>query len=616
MRPDGWGGQRQEREHNAIAAANPAIWSGLMSRCPHALLDASEGEVGLPDGQMGNSEVGHLNLGAGRVVMQELPRINAALKDGSLAKTPAILKLISTLKKTGGTCHLMGLLSPGGVHSHQDHIAGLAHILATSGVPVAIHCFLDGRDTPPRSAKGYLAELQAAIGGLSRCTIATVCGRYYAMDRDKRWERTALAYDMLVDARGEGTDSAAAAVAAGYARDESDEFIKPEVLRGYAGMRDGDGILMANFRADRARQMLAALLDPAFGGFPRNRVVQFSIAVGMVEYAESLNPFLETVFPPERPKKILAEVIAAAGLTQLHIAETEKYAHVTFFFNGGEETPFPGEERILVPSPKVATYDLQPEMSAPEVTDRLVASIESGRFDFIVVNYANPDMVGHTGDMDAAVLAREGDRCLPRAAGGGGRAGRRHASHHGRPRQYRIHARSRNRSGPHRPHDATGAACAGQRAGRCPQTGRWPAGRRGADDPGAYGDRATFRDDRPVTAGAARPRRRAHRECRGPVNARGNSLALRAILVSFLTIAAAWVGIAQGLADDPAQRLKAVEAEIEARLTRERDANSRAIRFGGRAFAPPNGSCPCRPYRAGARSIPCPGGRKRRADFK
>ena len=420
---DGWG-QRDERDHNAIAEANPPVWTQLMASCPHALLDASAGEVGLPEGQMGNSEVGHLNLGAGRIVMQELPRINAALKDGSLAKTAAIRDLVARLKESGGTCHLLGLLSPGGVHSHQDHMAGLARILDAAGIPVAIHGFLDGRDTPPKSAKDYLATFQAATRDLARCKIATVSGRYFAMDRDKRWDRSALAYETLVEAKGCTAESAIAAVDAAYGRGESDEFVKPTVVQGFGGMRDGDGVLMANFRADRARQMLAALLDPSFDRFPRGRRVAFSVAVGMVEYADSLKPFLDPVFPPERPRQILAEVIAAAGLAQLHIAETEKYAHVTFFFNGGEETPFPGEERILVPSPKVATYDLKPEMAAPEVTDRLVAAIDGGTFDFIVVNYANPDMVGHTGVMAAAVQAVQAvDACLGRLVAAVKRAG-------------------------------------------------------------------------------------------------------------------------------------------------------------------------------------------------
>jgi len=420
---DGWG-QRDDRDYNAIAQADPPVWKRLMARCPHALLDASESEVGLPEGQMGNSEVGHLNLGAGRIVMQELPRINAALKDGSLADAAAIRDLIARLQASGGTCHLMGLLSPGGVHSHQDHMAGLARILDAAGVPVTVHCFLDGRDTPPRSAKDYMARFLAATGDLSGCRIGTVSGRYYAMDRDKRWERTALAYEALVAAKGIAAETPLTAIEAAYERGESDEFVKPTIIAGYAGMRDGDGVLMANFRADRARQILAALLDPGFTAFPRTAVAAFARAVGMVEYAESLNPFLETVFPPERPRKILAEIVSAAGLAQLHIAETEKYAHVTFFFNGGEEAPFPGEERILVPSPKVATYDLQPEMSAPEVTDRLITAIESGRFDFIIVNYANPDMVGHTGDMAAAIAAvRAVDACLGRLVAAVERAG-------------------------------------------------------------------------------------------------------------------------------------------------------------------------------------------------
>jgi 2,3-bisphosphoglycerate-independent phosphoglycerate mutase len=319
----------------------------------------------------------------------------------------------------------MGLLSPGGVHSHQGHMAALANMIAAAGVPVRVHAFLDGRDTPPSSARGYLERFladTAAAGSLS--TIATVSGRYYAMDRDKRWERVALAYRALVDAEGERARDALSAVDAAYARGESDEFVKPTVVESYAGMKDGDGVLMANFRADRAREILLALLDPEFTGCPRGRTVRFAAALGMVEYSERLNRFLATLFGPQDMADTLGEVVAKAGLRQLRIAETEKYAHVTFFFNGGEEREFPGETRIMVPSPKVATYDLKPEMSAFEVTDRLVEAIQSGAFDLIVVNYANTDMVGHTGDLDAAVKAVEAvDACLGRLADAVGRAG-------------------------------------------------------------------------------------------------------------------------------------------------------------------------------------------------
>ena len=411
---DGWG-HSDRRDFNAIAQARTPTWDGFMRDCPHALIDASELHVGLPEGQMGNSEVGHMNLGAGRVVMQDLPRIDAAVEAGELAANPRLQEMIARLRGSGGTCHLMGLMSPGGVHSHQDHIAALARIVATAGVPVAVHAFLDGRDTPPSSGRGFVAQFEAAIAGLPDTRIATVSGRYYAMDRDKRWERVALAYDALVDAAGLREPGADAAIAAAYERGETDEFVKPMVVGSYAGMRDGDGILMANFRADRVRQTLAALLDPAFAGFERKRVVRFAVAAGMAEYSTALNPFLLTLFPPEQLGDTLGEIASRAGLKQLRIAETEKYAHVTFFFNGGEERLFPGEERILVPSPKVATYDLQPEMSAPEVTDKLVAAIASGQFDLVVVNFANTDMVGHSGNIGAAIKAVEAvDACLAR----------------------------------------------------------------------------------------------------------------------------------------------------------------------------------------------------------
>ncbi len=413
---DGWG-HRVQRDNNAIAIAEAPNWRRFVAESPNTLIQASALDVGLPAGQMGNSEVGHMNLGAGRVVMQDMPRIDAGLADGSLAEIPALTRFIDRLKETGGTCHLMGLISPGGVHSHQDEIAALARIVGAKGVPVAIHAFLDGRDTPPKSALGYLATLEAAIAGVPGPGIATVTGRYYAMDRDNRWERVSRAYDVIVSGQGETAADAAGAVAAGYGDDLTDEFILPTRIGDYAGMADGDGVLMGNFRADRAREILAALLDPAFDGFDRTRVVKTGAALGLTEYSSALNAFLDTLYPQESLDNILAAVLADAGLTQLRIAETEKYAHVTFFFNGGVEEPFPGEERILVPSPKVATYDLKPEMSAPEVTDKLVDAIGSGRFDFILVNYANGDMVGHTGDLDAAVKAVEAvDACLGRLA--------------------------------------------------------------------------------------------------------------------------------------------------------------------------------------------------------
>jgi 2,3-bisphosphoglycerate-independent phosphoglycerate mutase len=421
---DGWGA-REDGPDNAIALAHTPNWDRLKATSPHALLDASEHEVGLPEGQMGNSEVGHMNIGGGRVVLQDLPRIDRAIEDGSLERNPALADFIAKLKSSKGACHLMGLLSPGGVHSHQAHLAALANIVAAAGVPVRVHAFLDGRDTPPSSARGYLERFLADIAPAGdRAAIATVSGRYYAMDRDKRWERVALAYRALLDAEGERARDPLSAVDGAYARGESDEFVKPTVVEGHAGMKDGDGVLMANFRADRVREILSALLDPDFSGFQRPRTVRFAAALGMVEYSERLNQFLAPLLGPQDMADTLGEVVAKAGLKQLRIAETEKYAHVTFFFNGGEEREFPGEARIMVPSPKVATYDLKPEMSAYEVTDRLVEAIQSAAFDFIVVNYANTDMVGHTGDLQAAIKAVEAvDRCLGRLAEAVERAG-------------------------------------------------------------------------------------------------------------------------------------------------------------------------------------------------
>ena len=412
---DGWG-ERPNTDDNAITRAKTPVWHRLMARWPHSHLEASEHYVGLPDGQMGNSEVGHTNLGAGRVVMQDLPRIDQAVKSGELAKMPALTDFIAKVKAKGGTAHVLGLMSPGGVHSHQGQIAALARIVAEAGVKVAVHAVLDGRDTPPKSAKEYLKQFAADTKGAD-VTIATVSGRYYAMDRDKRWDRVEKAYLMLTEAVGHKALDPLAAVEAAYERSETDEFVLPTAIAGYKGIADGDGLLLANFRADRIREIGAALLDPKFSGFKRGKTVKFSAALGLVEYSEELNRFLETLFQPADLRETLGEVVSHAGMTQLRIAETEKYAHVTFFFNGGREMVFPGEERILVPSPQVATYDKQPQMSAPEVTDKVVAAIKSGKFDVVVLNYANTDMVGHTGLIDAAVHAVETvDQCLGRLA--------------------------------------------------------------------------------------------------------------------------------------------------------------------------------------------------------
>ncbi len=401
---DGFG-WREDAADNAVRQARKPNFDRLWRACPHAFLHTSGGDVGLPDGQMGNSEVGHLNIGAGRVVMQELVRIGKAAKDGDLAKATALTELIRQLKSSGGTCHLLGLMSPGGVHSHQDHAVALARILNQASVKTIVHALTDGRDTPPRSAADDMAWLRKALP--PDVAIGTVIGRYYAMDRDRRWDRVAKAYAALADGEGARYEDAVKAVQDAYAHDVTDEFILPAVIGDYRGMQDGDGILCFNFRADRVREILAALLEPQFDGFPRKRVIRFAAAVGMTRYSDELAPYLGVLFAPETLGHILGQVVAEAGRTQLRTAETEKYPHVTYFLNGGQETTFPGEDRILVPSPKVATYDLQPEMSAPELTDKVVTAIDSQKYDLIVLNYANPDMVGHTGSLPAAIKAVE-----------------------------------------------------------------------------------------------------------------------------------------------------------------------------------------------------------------
>ena len=401
---DGWG-WRDDAADNAIRQAHTPTFDRLWASCPHAFLRTSGKEVGLPPGQMGNSEVGHLNIGAGRLVMQDLPRINDAIAHGDVESAPAMQALIERLRQTGGTCHLMGLVSPGGVHSHQDHAAALAGILTRAKLPTVVHAFTDGRDTPPRSARDDLVRLVNALP--PSVPVATVIGRYYAMDRDKRWERVVRAYRAIVEAEGPRFPDPDAVIADAYAHDLGDEFVLPAVVGDYRGIHDGDGVLCFNLRADRVREILGAMLDPAFDGFARGRVLHLAAAVGMTQYSEHLDAFLQTIFPPENLANVLGAVVGAAGRTQLRMAETEKYPHVTYFLNGGEEEPYPGEDRIMVPSPKVATYDLQPEMSAPELTDKAVAAIGSGRYDLIVLNYANPDMVGHTGSLAAAIKAVE-----------------------------------------------------------------------------------------------------------------------------------------------------------------------------------------------------------------
>jgi 2,3-bisphosphoglycerate-independent phosphoglycerate mutase len=411
---DGWGSSLQ-RNDNAVTLAHTPNWDRFMATLPSARLDAAGRHVGLPDGQMGNSEVGHMNLGAGRIVMQDLPRINMAISNGLLSKNPVLLDLMAKLRKSGGTCHLMGLLSPGGVHSHQDHFTVLAGAINEAGIPIAMHAFLDGRDTPPKSARGFMEKFLVDTAAMADFTIATVGGRYYSMDRDQRWERLEKAYSAMVNGIGETAPDPITAIEQSYAAGTGDEFVLPTVIEGYGGMTDGDALLMANFRADRARQILSLLTDPDFEAFQRSRLVRFAALSGLTEYSAELNKNFASLFPSLELKNILGEVVANAGMSQLRIAETEKYAHVTFFLNGGLETVFPGEERTLVPSPQVATYDLTPEMSAPQITDKLIAAIGKNRFDLVVVNYANGDMVGHTGILSAAIKAAKCvDICLGR----------------------------------------------------------------------------------------------------------------------------------------------------------------------------------------------------------
>jgi len=411
---DGWG-YRPETEKNAIALGHTPNWDRWMLDAPNALVETSGRDVGLPTDQMGNSEVGHTNIGAGRVVIQNLPRIDNAVANGSLQQNEALHSFLSNLRVSNGVCHLMGLVSPGGVHSHQDHLVALTRIVAEAGVRVRLHAFLDGRDSPPKSAENFMAKLIADISNYSGASVATVTGRYYAMDRDRRWDRTSKAYNVLTSGKGEKAQDPIATISNAYKNHITDEFILPTAIGDYNGMADGDGILMGNFRADRTRQILSALLDSEFNGFKRANTIRFSSTLGLVEYSARHNKLMSTIFASHNPTNILGQTISEAGLTQLRIAETEKYAHITFFLNGGIETAFPGESRILVPSPKVDTYDLMPEMSAPEVTDELVAAIEGRHFDVIIVNYANGDMVGHTGILSAAIKAVETiDQCLGR----------------------------------------------------------------------------------------------------------------------------------------------------------------------------------------------------------
>lgn len=413
---DGYG-YREEQQDNAILNAKTPVMDSLWKTCPHTLIAASGLDVGLPDGQMGNSEVGHVNLGAGRIVYQDLTRLDKEIKDGDFFVNPTLVSAVDNAVKAGKAVHIMGLLSAGGVHSHEDHIMAMVDLAAKRGAKaIYLHAFLDGRDTPPRSAESSLKTFSDKFAQLGHGRIASVIGRYFAMDRDNRWDRVQLAYDLLTQAKGEFTAATAVeGLQAAYARDENDEFVKPTVIRAAgeadAAMNDGDALIFMNFRADRARQITRTFTDANFNNFTREKVVNFGDFIMLTEYAADINA--ACAYPPASLANTFGEWLMKHDKTQLRISETEKYAHVTFFYNGGVEEPFKGEDRILINSPKVATYDLQPEMSSAELTEKLLGAINSGKYDAIICNYPNGDMVGHTGVYDAAVAAVETlDHCI------------------------------------------------------------------------------------------------------------------------------------------------------------------------------------------------------------
>ncbi|OGS90391.1 MAG: phosphoglycerate mutase (2,3-diphosphoglycerate-independent) [Gallionellales bacterium GWA2_60_18] len=415
---DGFG-YREEADSNAVLAARKPNWDALWRDYPHTLIEASEKHVGLPSGQMGNSEVGHLNIGAGRVIYQDLSRVDVAIEDGSFFTNPALSQAVAAAKQNGSALHIMGLLSPGGVHSHENHIFAMLEMAARAGLEkVYLHAFLDGRDTPPRSAAQSLQKLQDKCATLGVGHIVSITGRFYVMDRDNRWERVQPAYELLSEGRAAfAAPDAASGLEQAYARGESDEFVQPTAIvpSGAApvAMQDGDAVVFMNFRADRAREITRALTDTGFAGFTRTRFPELACFATLSSYGDDFH--LPCAYAPADIHNGLGEYLANLGLKQLRIAETEKYAHVTYFFSGGREQPYPGEDRILVPSPKVATYDLKPEMSAFEVTDKLEAAILSRQYHAIICNYANGDMVGHSGNMDAAVKAVEAlDVCVGR----------------------------------------------------------------------------------------------------------------------------------------------------------------------------------------------------------
>lgn len=417
---DGYG-YREDQQDNAILNAKTPVMDALWAKRPHTLVDASGLEVGLPDRQMGNSEVGHVNLGAGRIVYQDLTRLDVEIKERTFFSNPALAGAVDNAVAQNKAVHIMGLLSAGGVHSHEDHILAMVELAAARGAEkIYLHAFLDGRDTPPRSAESSLKRFEEKFAELGKGRVATIIGRYYAMDRDNRWDRVEQAYDLMTQAKGEyQADTAVAGLQAAYARDENDEFVKATTIRAAgqddSAMQDGDALIFMNFRADRAREITRAFVNTDFDGFARKKAVKLGEFVMLTQYAADITA--SCAYPPASLANTFGEWMAKNDKTQLRISETEKYAHVTFFFNGGVEEPFSGEDRILINSPKVATYDLQPEMSSAELTEKLVAAIKGGKYDTIICNYPNGDMVGHTGVFEAAVAAVETlDKCIAQVA--------------------------------------------------------------------------------------------------------------------------------------------------------------------------------------------------------
>jgi 2,3-bisphosphoglycerate-independent phosphoglycerate mutase len=409
---DGFG-DAPNSEYNAISSAKTPTFNSLKKDFPNGLINASETHVGLPKGQMGNSETGHMNIGGGRVMLTDYARIENSIADGSLEKKAELKNFIAKTKQEAGTVHLLGLISDGGVHSHQEHTTELAKIFAKNGLKVSLHLFTDGRDVPPQSALGFIDKLEKDIKDIPAISIATIGGRYFGMDRDKKWDRTQIAYNAMSSAKGDKESNAKNAVKKSYDAGKNDEFVVPTIIGDYKGMEDDDSLFISNFRKDRVKQISTAFLDPEFNDFKRDKKIEFSAKLSMTKYSDEISKLMPILFPPEQHKNVLAEIISEKGLKQLHIAESEKYSHVTEFFNGGRETPFKGEEHVKIPSPKVASYDLKPEMSAHEVTEKLISAINSDEYDFIVVNYANPDMVGHTGNIPATIKAIETiDQCL------------------------------------------------------------------------------------------------------------------------------------------------------------------------------------------------------------